>query len=322
MIVDVHAHTPTHRDAVPHEERRVFSGWRTDRPVVTTNSWADYAEAMAAADISIVFNIAVPDPLAATGMPYPPERTNDATAEFVAADPGRRIGFMSVNPLAPDVFEEAERCRELGLVGVKLGPNYQNFDPLCEPALAFYAWCERLGLPILFHQGASPIRAAPLRYTYPLVTDEIALRFPELRIVMAHMGHPWGKETVVTIRKHPHVYADVSSIYLRPWVCYESLLAAVEWGCTHKLLLGSDFPIATTAEAIAGLRGVNGILDGTRLPRVPEELIEQIIHADALGALGLPRPAAADVATAGTGTADVATAGPTAGPAASAGGER
>ncbi|WP_283134585.1 amidohydrolase family protein [Rhizohabitans arisaemae] len=287
MIVDVHAHTPTHRDAVPEDERRVFTSWRTDRPVVVTNTWADFDRAMAAADIAIVFNIAVADPAATTGIPHDPARTNDATAEFVANDPARRIGFMSVDPTSPGCLDEAERCRDLGLAGVKLGPNYQNFDPLGEPALEFYAYCERNALPILFHQGASPIREAPLRYTYPLVTDEVALRFPELRIVMAHMGHPWGKETVATIRKHPHVYADVSSIYLRPWVCYESLLAAVEWGCAHKLLLGSDFPIANTGEAIAGLRRVNDILAGTALPRVPSELIEQIIHADALSALGL-----------------------------------
>lgn len=94
MIVDVHAHTPTHRDAVPDDERRVYENWRTDRSVVTTNSWADYATAMAEADVSIVFNIAVDDPEAATGLPYPPERCNDATVEFVADDPSRRIGFL------------------------------------------------------------------------------------------------------------------------------------------------------------------------------------------------------------------------------------
>lgn len=292
MIVDVHTHTPTHRDPVPPGQRRVYDSWRTDRPVVTTNSWADHAEATAAADVAVVFNIAVDDPEDATGLPYRPEDTNTATAAFAAADPARRIGFMSVNPTRPDALEEAERCQALGLVGVKLGPNYQNFDPLAEPARAFYAHCQRRGLPILFHQGASPIRQAPLRYTYPLVTDEIALAFPELRIVMAHMGHPWGRETVVTIRKHPHVYADVSSIYLRPWVCYESLLAAVEWGAAHKLLLGSDFPIATTVEAIAGLRRVNRIVEGTNLPRIPEEVVEGVIHADALAALGMARAAA------------------------------
>jgi uncharacterized protein len=287
VIVDVHTHTPTHRHAVPAGELRTYSSWRTDRDVVTTNSWDDFDAAAQGADVSVVFNIAVTDPEALTGLPYPPERTNDATIEFVRAAPARRIGFMSVHPEAPDVFEEAERCIAAGLQGVKLGPNYQNFDPRSEAARAFYRFCESRGLPILFHQGASPIRHAPLRYTHPLVVDEIASEFPELRIVMAHMGHPWGRETVVTIRKHPHVYADVSSTYLRPWVCYESLLYATEWGTTGKLLLGSDFPIATVAEAIAGLRRVNDIVEGTRLPRIPAESIEAIIHADALTALGI-----------------------------------
>jgi len=290
MIVDVHTHTPTHQHAVPAEEIRSYSGWRTDRPVVTSNSWEAFDAAAEAADVAIVFNIAVDDPAGATGLDYPSSRTNTATAEYVAARPDSRIGFMSVDPRAADLWEQVEEARGLGLVGVKLGANYQDFDPLGEQALEFYRYCERNGLPILFHQGASPIRQAPLRYTFPLVTDEIAIACPELRIVMAHMGHPWARETVVTIRKHPHVYADVSSIYLRPWVCYESLLFAAEWGAAGKLLLGSDFPIATTSEAIAGLRRVNELVEGTRLPRIPEEHIEGIIHADALTALGLNDP--------------------------------
>src|SRR5690606_35758885 len=134
------------------------------------------------------------------------------------------------------------------------------------------------GLPILFHQGTSPIQEAPLRYTHPLVMDDIALRFPELRVVMAHMGHPFVRETVAVIRKHPHVYADISSIYLRPWLEWEALTFATEWGCAHKLLFGSDYPIATSGEAIAGLRRANDIVEGTRFPRVPDETIEGIIH--------------------------------------------
>lgn len=290
MIVDVHTHTPTHVHEVPEDEVSTFSAWRTDRDVVTSNTWDAFDDAASAADVAIVFNIAVDEPRVSTGLDYPPERTNPATAEYVAARPDSRIGFMSVNPLSPTLWEDVEEARALGLVGVKLGANYQEFDPLSEPALEFYRYCERNALPILFHQGASPIRHAPLRYTFPLVTDEIAIACPELRIVMAHMGHPWARETVVTVRKHPHVYADVSSIFLRPWVCYESLLFAVEWGAAGKLLLGSDFPIATTHEAIDGLRHVNDIVEGSRLPRIPDEVIEGIIHADALSALGLEDP--------------------------------
>jgi predicted TIM-barrel fold metal-dependent hydrolase len=287
VIVDVHTHTPTHRDAVPDDERLVFETWRNDRAVVTTTSWADFDEAQRDADVSIVFNIAVSDPLAMTGLPYDPETCNDATAAFVADRPDRRIGFMGVDPRRPDLLDEVERCRELGLVGIKLGPNYQGFDPLSPEARRLYAYAERQELPILFHQGTSPVREAPIRFAHPLVMDEVAIAHPELRVVMAHMGHPWPRETAVVIRKHPHVYADVSSLMLRPWICWEALVMAVEWGATGKLLLGSDFPISNAGETIAQLARVNDIVEGTQLPRVPGEVLSAIVHADALGALGL-----------------------------------
>jgi predicted TIM-barrel fold metal-dependent hydrolase len=56
------------------------------------------------------------------------------------------------------------------------------------------------------------------------------------------------------------------------------------------LLFGSDFPVTTPGYAIERLRAVNDILEGTKLPRVPLEQIENIIHADALGFLGLEDP--------------------------------
>ena len=184
----------------------------------------------------------------------------------------RRGGSASSRsiPRSTAPLDELERARgDLGLKGIKLGPNYQVFDPLGDAALRVYELAERHGLPILFHQGASPVREAPLRYAHPLLMDEIAIRFPELRIVMAHLGHPWQRETIVTIRKHPHVYADVSALFYRPWSFYEGLRLATEWGALDKLLFGSDFPIATPAETAAGLRRVNDPIAGTSLPPVP-----------------------------------------------------
>lgn len=291
MIVDVHSHTPTHRADVPDGDRRTYSRWRPDRDVVTTNSWADYDEAFASVDVSIVFNIAVQDPLAATGIPTDPRRINESTAEFAADAPNRRIGFLSVDPRQRHALAEVERCHlELGLRGIKLGPNYQGFHP-CDPAaLELYAYAEEHALPILFHQGASPIQDAPLLYAHPILMDEIAARFPELRVVMAHMGHPWQRDTIVTIRKHPNVYADVSALFYRPWSLYETLRLASEWGAMHKLLLGSDFPVATPGETMEGLRAVNRLTEGTALPRIPEQEIEDVIARDALLALGLVDP--------------------------------
>lgn len=292
MIIDVHTHTPSHRDTVPPDERVVNHAWRPDRAVEASTTWADHdmAQREGGVDISLVFNIATKEPGAA-GVVAGRSRINDSTAEFVADDPRRRIGFSSVDPDEPDAIDELERCvGDLGLVGIKLGPNYQDFEPLGEAAQRVYAHAEKVGLPILFHQGTSPMRSAPLRYAHPLVMDEIAIAFPELRVVMAHLGHPWQADTITVIRKHPHVYADVSAGFYRPWSFYSAMRLMTEWGVLDKLMLGSDFPVATARESIDGLRAVNAVVEGTRLPRVPEDDIEAIITRDSLALLGLEAP--------------------------------
>ena len=216
---------------------------------------------------------------------------NADTVELVKASKGKVIGFMSVHPDDPNVLDEMDRCyHDLKLRGIKLGPNYQDFEPLSPSALRIYGWAEQHRLPILFHQGTSPIRAAPLRYAHPLVMDEVAIRFPELRVVMAHLGHPWQADTIAVIRKHPHVYADVSAGFYRPWSFYTAMRLATEWNVLPKLLLGSDFPIATTGETIAGMRALNHIPRRSGLPGIPEDAIEAIIGRDSLALLGLERP--------------------------------
>jgi predicted TIM-barrel fold metal-dependent hydrolase len=293
MIFDIHTHTPTHRDQVPTKQELWTTVNRPDRPAKTTVSWAEYdvAAREAGIDVSVVFNIATADRDRDAMLPTDSHRVNDATANFVADAPDRRIGFLSVHPLMPGALEEIERCVEdLGLRGIKLGPNYQNFDPLSVEAERVYAEAERRRIPILFHQGASPVEMAPLHYAHPLAVDQIAIRHPELRIVMAHMGHPWQADTVVVIRKHAHVYADVSALYYRPWSFFNGMRLAAEWSVLDKLLLGSDYPIITPRETIDGLRKVNDPVRGTNIPPVPDFALEEIIHRDSLTLLGLERP--------------------------------
>jgi predicted TIM-barrel fold metal-dependent hydrolase len=284
-VIDIHTHVPTHRDRVPPDELVANDMWRPDRVVKATTTWAEYEQVFADVEVSVAFTIA-------RNRTELDRALNDTTAAFVAAAPARRIGFLSVHPEVDGVEDEIERCRtDLGLKGIKLGPNYQIFDPLGPAALRVYELAERHGLPVLFHQGASPVPEAPLRYAHPLLMDEIAIRFPELRVVMAHMGHPWQRDTIVTIRKHPHVYADVSALFYRPWSFYEGLRLATEWGALDKLLFGSDYPITTPAETAAALRRVNDPIEGTRLPPVPLDAIERLIERDPLPLLGLERPA-------------------------------
>lgn len=290
MIIDVHTHTPRHRDPVPDEEAATNPQWRPDKVSSASHTWDEHMKALEPVDRAIVFNIAaLPDnPVHAGGLQYPAPEVNDDTAAFVRAHPDKLIGFLSVHPHEPTALDEIDRAtQDLGLRGIKLGPNYQNFDPLGEQAFAVFRRAEELGLPVLFHQGTSPDRFADLDYAHPRHIDRVATAFPNLRMILAHMGHPWQIDCIAVIRKHPNVYADISAQFYRPWSYYNAFRLATEWGVLDKLLFGSDYPIATPQETMDALFHVNDLTEGTKLPRVPLEEMAGILRRSSLELLGL-----------------------------------
>jgi len=212
------------------------------------------------------------------------------TADFVARAPNKLVGFASCDPTQPGYMEELRHAIEtLRLVGLKLGPIYAGFDPqdpICNP---IYAYCQERGIPILFHTGTTFNRVAPLHVSRPWLFDEIAIRYPALRMVLAHLGHPWCEECLAVIRKHPHVYADIAALYYRPWQFYNAMIMAQEYRVTHKLLFGTDYPVAFAAESLNGVRQVNRIIGASGLPRVEERQIEEILARDAFHLLGLTK---------------------------------
>ncbi|MGH2534340.1 MAG: amidohydrolase family protein [Thermomicrobiales bacterium] len=292
MIIDVHTHTPRFRDAIPDDVGpRVETKWSPGqaRPVVYT--WDEYLAALAPVDRAICFNIAAdPRGPGLVDEPYvvPTPAVNDETAAFVNAHPDKFIGFLTVHPADPHALDEMERgAQDLKLRGVKLGPNYQNFDPLGKEAFRVYRYAEDHRLPVLFHQGTSPVRFADVDFAHPRHMDRIASAFPNLTVIMAHIGHPWQIDCIAVVRKHPNLWADVSGSVLRPWGHYQAMVAAMEWGVLDKLLFGSDFPASTPEETMALLRNVNAPAEGACLPRIPERKIEEIIARDSLALLGL-----------------------------------
>jgi predicted TIM-barrel fold metal-dependent hydrolase len=213
---------------------------------------------------------------------------DDYVAEFVARAPAKLIGFAACDPTQPNHMDELRiGIDELHLRGVKMMPMYAGFDPRDERCEPVYAFCESRGLPILFHSGTTFNRAAPLGYTRPWLWDEVAIKHPELRMILAHVGHPFCEECLVVIRKHPHLYADISALHYRPWQFYNMLIAAQEYNVTHKLLNGTDYPFTTGQGSIDGLRNINSIAGNSGLPRVTEKTIEGILNRDALSLLGI-----------------------------------
>ena len=140
---------------------------------------------------------------------------------------------------------------------------------------------------MLLHTGTTFVAQAPLEQTLPRHLDEVATRWPDVRIIAAHIGHPYEGECVVTIRKHPNVYADCSALHYRPFQLYHSLMLVQEYGVWDKILFGSDYPFTTVDASIHGMRKLNDMLVGTALPRLDMDQMEAMFHRDSLAILGL-----------------------------------
>lgn len=220
------------------------------------------------------------------------EISNQSVADAVRRYSSRLIGFAGIDPTDDDCLDEICAAQdELRLKGVTLSPALQDFHPADSRAVRVYAECARRGLPILIdHSPRNP--AAKMEYARPLLFDEVARDLPELRLVIAHIGYPWIDETIALLGKHRNVYANVAGLLARPWLSYNALLAAHEYGVTEKLLFGSDFPHRSPAACIEALYSLNQIAGGTSLATIPREQLRGIVERDALTLLGIQHPAA------------------------------
>lgn len=278
MIFDCHTHLfgPGHVGGSFLSDAR--RAWGDDYELIVTpdTHWEAYGQR----DGAIVLAFDCP----ATGVVVP----NEYVAAYVNDHRSSLFGFASVNPHDPDAPDQlAYAIRELGLVGLKLAPIYQNFYPDQQQYYPLYAKANELNIPILWHQGTSFVSEGFLDASRPAMLDPIARTFPDLKMVIAHLGHPWHGECVSVIRKNPNVYADLSALGSRPWQLYNAMMNVTEYKVPNKVLFGTDFPFSTIQQTIDSLRNINVLTEGTKLPRIPEADVEAIIHRNTPEILGL-----------------------------------
>ncbi len=275
-LIDWHSHVwlPEHFTAAQAAEMKDKVGALAAPP-------ARHREAMAGVDRYVIIGVQ-------WGAPHGPNVPNDFIAEQVAASGGRAIGFASVSPRQPDAPDEFERAvRGLGLRGLKLSPAYQGFDPRLPEAWRLYELANRWRVPVMFHAGGAYPASAALETANPVLLDPVARAFPELPLIVAHLGQPWMAETIMLLRKHPNVFADLSARFHRPWQLYNGLILALEYKVEEKLLFGTDFPVATPEQAIEQFWGLNRMVAGTHLPHIPGRVIEAILYERPFELVGL-----------------------------------
>ncbi len=222
------------------------------------------------------------------------EIPNAFVADYVRRNSPKMVGFAGIDPTDRDWIEELRVAQdELSLKGVIISPAMQDFHPTDTRAMRLYEECMRRELPILLEPNHRH-PASKMEYSQPVLFDEVARSFPELRLLIARMGYPWVDETVVLLAKHSNVYANIAGLLRQPWQSYTALLAAYEYDVMNKLLFGSDFPFRSPAEGIEALYSVNQFAQGSNLKPIPREQLRGIVERDALGLLGIGTPTPRD----------------------------
>lgn len=176
------------------------------------------------------------------------------SSEEIAAGAARHrdvlIPFGSVDPrTVPKAIEDARRLVEAsGVRGFKLHPTVQGFDPSSEEYLPLFAEFDRLGVPVIVHTGQTGIGASVpggfglrLKYSNPMLLDDVAAAFPSLQLVLAHPSVPWQDEALSIATHKSNVWIDLSG--WSPKYFPEQLVRAARSYLQDRVLFGSDFPM-------------------------------------------------------------------------------
>ena len=194
--------------------------------------------------------------------------TNEEIAELAHKNADVAIPFASINPHRGEAgVREARRLiKDFGVRGFKFHPSVQDFMPNDHLVYPLYEVIAEAKLPALFHTGQTGVGAGTpggggirLKYSNPMLLDDVAADFPDMPIVLAHPSFPWQEEALSVATHKPQVYIDLSGWspkYFPPiLVQYANTLLK------EKILFGSDYPVMAPERWMA---------DFDKLPIKPE----------------------------------------------------
>ena len=166
------------------------------------------------------------------------------------------LPFASVDPHGPSAVAQVEALARRGARGFKFHPSLQAFEPNDRRYYPIYAALEQLGLPTVFHTGQTGIgaglaggRGIKLRYSDPMLLDDVAADFPGLTVVLGHPSVPWQDSAISMATHKANVFIDLSGWL--PKYFPEQLVRAANGVLRDKVMFGSDYPVISPDRWIA-----------------------------------------------------------------------
>jgi predicted TIM-barrel fold metal-dependent hydrolase len=262
MIIDVHLHVGYEKEYIKGDEEKkrwwkyMFTPFEKPYNYSTDNTFEQtvegHIEKMDKLGIEKSYLIGI-DAETAVGFKI----DMDAMADMVKKHPDRFIGVPGIDPMKGirKAVDDIQKAKDLGHRGVKFFPCF-GWDPTDMQYDPLYKKLYDLSMFFVMHVGSQIMPHTRLKYCSPLMIDEVAYRFPELRIIETHIGWPWMGEALIVARKNKNVYCDFSGLIPSIHIGDLSHTANIgtyrlaEIQLPDKLLFGSDAPHGSQEDII------------------------------------------------------------------------
>jgi predicted TIM-barrel fold metal-dependent hydrolase len=208
---------------------------------------------------------------------------NEEILEAAHANSDMMVAFASIDPHKGKFgAREARRLIADGVRGFKFHPTCQGFFPNDRMAYKLYEVIAEHKLPAIFHSGHSGIGTGMrggggmrLKYSNPIHVDDVAVDFPDMKIIIAHPSWPWQDEALSVCLHKQNVYIDLSG--WSPKYFPPQLVQYANTQLKKKILFGSDFPLIPPDRWIKDFKEAN----------FKPEVHDLILKHNAIEALGL-----------------------------------
>lgn len=191
--------------------------------------------------------------LCAWYAPHGPMISNERVAEIINRFPGRFFGVASVNLYRPmeAVRDLRHWVRDYSFKGLRNLQWLWNLPATDRRFYPLYAECVQLDIPVCFQVGhTGPLCPSEPGRPIPYI-DEVAIDFPELRIVCGHIGYPWTTEMIAVATKHANVLIDTSAYTAKRYP--PELVNYMKTNGRKKVMFGSNYPMITPAKCLEHL---------------------------------------------------------------------